>query len=342
MPIHDRRSHVIKIIIKLLVLLVILTFGLHAYEAKGWSDGISIETKNDNIIFYEKITDVRLYRKKKVSYFKWNINNVGEVNSKKEIGFIKQEESNKLYHLDNEYYLAVGYDNNRSLGQAHIGSAVLVDKNGKTIWKVSMGKGKSYAEAMAQSKDGGYVIVGHDFLFTSEMQGNYNAMIVKVNKHGEKEWIKHYMTDKSMTRAMDITKSIDGGYVVIAETSRNGIWVFKLDSKGKMIWEHSFKHQDMNILPGCINNDGSDGFIIANYKKGYGATGKQFWVISLDSNGKKFKEVTTSELEKGYIPETINANEDGSFTMTTINPFIQPSQLKIMHINQSGQITQIK
>jgi len=86
----------------------------------------------------------------------------------------------KIYKVDYKY-IVVGYEQNMSSQSIHQAVVMLVDRDGKTLWKTIVGTGKSYSEAMVQTSNNGYMLVGHDFVWQSadKSRGNYLVMVAK-------------------------------------------------------------------------------------------------------------------------------------------------------------------
>lgn len=164
------------------------------------------------------------------------------------------------------------------------------------------------------TKDGGYIMCGSTASNDSDVTKNYgnvDCWVVKINSIGQIEWQKNY-GGSLVEEATSISPTTDGGYIVAGATNSNDsdvvgyhpgtlvgptydIWVFKIDSVGKLQWQKTL---------GGTSNDAAHS-IIQTLDKGYIVVGESSskngdvvgnhavfpynsddaWIVKLDSLG---------------------------------------------------------
>uniref|UniRef100_A0A2B4RD36 Sulfatase-modifying factor 1 n=1 Tax=Stylophora pistillata TaxID=50429 RepID=A0A2B4RD36_STYPI len=96
-------------------------------------------------------------------------------------------------------------------------------------------------EVIVRTSDGGFIVAGHT---SSIGAGKKDFMVLKLDKDGNKQWLKTFGGAED-DEAEDIIQSSDGGYVVAGWTGNTGdrpankwnYMVLKLDSSGTQVWE---------------------------------------------------------------------------------------------------------
>lgn len=102
------------------------------------------------------------------------------------------------------------------------------------------------------------------------------------------QWARVYV-GKSNERAFSIQETYDGGYVVAGYTDSYGagasdFWILKIKPHGKIDWQRTY---------GGVRNDWGFsiqqtidmGYIVVGATYSFGAGGRDFWVLKLDSEG---------------------------------------------------------
>jgi|TARA_B110000971_G_scaffold85393_1_gene87639 hypothetical protein len=170
------------------------------------------------------------------------------------------------------------------------------------------------AQAVVNTTDGGYAILGHtqsmDGDVTNKFNESYDYWILKYDSTNQIQWQKTY-GGSADDRGTDITQTIDGGYAVIGkskssdgEVSENAgyddFWIIKLDENGSITWDYSFGYAGSDV-PYSIIQTSDNGFLVsgvldvsASNGQGNRASSTQrrhaggdYWVIKLNANGIK-------------------------------------------------------
>ena len=133
---------------------------------------------------------------------------------------------------------------------------VKLDSAGNTEWEKRYG-GADYdrANSITTTTDGGYIVAGSTQSYAKGYipppHNKKDAWIIKMDKNGDKQWeVIHGGPEGDGINS--IIQTSDGGYAAAGFTASSGAggddrWVFKLDSKGTIVWEKTYggKHADI-------------------------------------------------------------------------------------------------
>jgi hypothetical protein len=110
------------------------------------------------------------------------------------------------------------------------------------------------AQAVVNTTDGGYAILGHaqsmDGDVTNKSNESYDYWVLKYDSTNQLQWQKTYGGSDD-DRGADLIQTSDGGYAIIGKSKSNDLevsenagfddfWVSKLDSSGSISWEYTF------------------------------------------------------------------------------------------------------
>jgi len=128
-------------------------------------------------------------------------------------------------------------------------------------------------------------------------------------------WAKTY-GGSGYDYAHSIQQTSDGGYIVAGSTESFGaggkdFWVLKLDSSGTVEWQKTYGGGG-NDWNSSIQQTSDGGYIVAGSTESFGAGGKDFWVLKLDSNGTVMWQKTYggSSYDGAY---SIQQTQDGGY-----------------------------
>jgi hypothetical protein len=155
-----------------------------------------------------------------------------------------------------------------------------IDGKGSLQWRGYFGgTNNDRAHAVVQADDGGFVMAGfsesNDFDI-SDTNGSYDFWMVKVDVFGNLVW-EHSLGGSGIEVSYDITKTDDGGYVVVGNTfSKDGdiflnhgesdMWMIKIDGEGAMEWEQTYGGSQFDLAQAVVQSkDG--GFLITGNSK---------------------------------------------------------------------------
>lgn len=177
-------------------------------------------------------------------------------------------------------------------------------------WQKNLGGIRNeYSQCIIQTNDGGYIAAAQTSSNDGDVSGNHNSAsgtvdcwIVKLNKHGNKEWQKCLGGSNDDVPA-DIQNTTDGGYILAANTLSsdgdvpgnkgvNDYWIVKLNSTGDIVWSKTFGGT-RNDLAHSVKQTNDGGYIVAGGVRSDDGdvTGNHSfdfydaWIIKLDSTG---------------------------------------------------------
>ena len=152
--------------------------------------------------------------------------------------------------------------------------------------------------SIQSTNDGGYIIAGatSSYWATDSLprrivlpaHGVTDAIIAKIDKYGDPEWIKAYGGEQYES-AFNARQTSDGGYFFAGYTSSIGAglydyWLVKLDPYGSVTWQQTYGAQQADVgFYGDVTSDG--GFILTGYTVPDERTDKDFWLIKTDGGG---------------------------------------------------------
>jgi hypothetical protein len=123
---------------------------------------------------------------------------------------------------------------------------IKTNSKGNKIWDKTYGGDKDdIGEGIIESENNTFVVVAGTF---SDGKGG-DVLLMKINSDGEEIWQNNYGGDKvDQLREYDgnsvsgrhLTKTPNGGFLVSGSKS-GGMWVFKTNSSGSLLWNYSNK-----------------------------------------------------------------------------------------------------
>ena len=223
-------------------------------------------------------------------------------------------------------------------------------------WQKSLGGSDwDYPNSIEQTTDGGYIIAGGSASNNFDVTGHHADMdywIVKLDGSGSIQWRKSF-GGTGWDEANSVKQTLDGGYVVAGRSSSNDgdvtghhevvlgnhvfsdfdYWIIKLDGNGIMQWQKSLGGISEDN-PSSILQSLDGGYIVSGSTRSndgdvtghHGATGRDVWIVKLDSSGiinwQKSLGGTLDDnsasieqtLDGGYIVAGFSQSNDGDVT----------------------------
>ena len=170
------------------------------------------------------------------------------------------------------------------------------------------------AQAVVNTTDGGYAILGHsqsmDGDVTNKSNESYDYWVLKFDTTNQLQWQKTYGGSDD-DRGTDIIQTTDGGYAVIGKSKSGDLdvsenagyddfWMIKLEGNGSILWEYSFGYAGSDA-PYSVIQTNDNGYLVSGVldvtaSNGQGDrvsssqrrhAGGDYWVIKLNANGIK-------------------------------------------------------
>jgi formylglycine-generating enzyme required for sulfatase activity/Tol biopolymer transport system component len=125
-----------------------------------------------------------------------------------------------------------------------------VDQDGDEIWSRTFGgPGKERANAIRQTADGGYILVGQTASFGA---GGVDLYLVKVDNQGNEVWSRTYGGEHD-EEGYDVQQTPDGGFLVLAQVlqgeavyvdQKPDIFLLRTDGSGEELWSQVWATED--------------------------------------------------------------------------------------------------
>lgn len=201
-------------------------------------------------------------------------------------------------------YGGVDYDNAMSVAQTNDGGYIIsgstysfgagssdlylikTDSDADTMWTRSFGgAGHDNGASIAQTLDGGYIVVGITRSFGA---GGADVYLIKTDSSGDTVWTRTY-GGLEYDSGASVAQTLDGGYIIVGNTSSFGaggadVYLLKTDSSGDTVWTRT--HGGSADEYGYSVAQTSDGtYIIAGFTYSLGAGGADVYLLKTDSSG---------------------------------------------------------
>lgn len=157
-----------------------------------------------------------------------------------------------------------------------------LDASGNVVWQKQYSNNNTInINAIRQTADGGYIVVGDDIPTPASFA---NTWVAKLDANGNIVWQKQ-MTTIENNAAASIAQTLDGGYVITGFTE--GVpqgggsgWVLKMDGNGNIQWQNTYAGGLSSVTGGSWIEPTSDGGCIVA-----GGYDTEIWAAKIDSGG---------------------------------------------------------
>ena len=167
-------------------------------------------------------------------------------------------------------FIIVGYTESFGNGKSDV-YLIKIDENGNKIWQKTYGGNKSEgAFAITKTEDGGFIVAGETESFSVN---GWDIYLIKIDKDGNKIWQKTY-GGKDYEEASAITKTKDGGFIVVGGTNSFGngemdVYLIKIDKDGTKVWERAYGGRSLDEAY-AVTPTKDGGFIVGGYTESFG------------------------------------------------------------------------
>jgi hypothetical protein len=198
------------------------------------------------------------------------------------------EEATEIIETKEGGFLVVGYSDSYAENANESDIWLLkINASGEREWEKALITAGIIDEGhgVVETAEGDFLIVGNS---TSLIDGNTDAIVLKVSNKGEEIWRKKFGGEKSQ-QANHIVKNTNG-YAVIGSAEiakkRWDIWLFTIDNQGDMLWQQNYGGSDNEMGNTLIKNlDGS--YILAGFTYTFAEGSLDMWIVKVDEKGNK-------------------------------------------------------
>ncbi len=300
-----------KILNSVLIVLILL-FSLrnsHAFDKiygeREADEALSIQQLENNE--YIAVGYKRSLNRRDKNIWILKFNKDGEKIWDKSVFGMTDDAGHSIQVTGDKNYIVTGYTESKGQGAGDVW-VLKFDKNGERIWEKTFG-GSSLdtGEAVLQTKDKGYIVVGNT---ESKGAGLSDIWVLKLDKDGNLLWDKTFGGEKP-DRAKSIQITEDSGYIIAGTTESKGegaydIWVFKLDKHGTVLCDKTYGGEQSETANSILQTK-DKGYIIAGRTSSKGAGKSDIWVMKLNKDGGLEWDKTfggTEEEEGNFIVQT--------------------------------------
>ena len=192
---------------------------------------------------------------------------------------------------------------------------IKTDAYGDTLWtKTFGGTDDDYGYSVAQTDDGGYIIVG----YTGSLFGVRDVYLIKTDANGDMLWTKTF-GGTSRDDGRSVAQTDDGGYIIAGETYSFGaggsdVWLIKTDANGDALWTKTFGGTSVDYGISIAQTD-DGGYIIAGGTGSFGAGSIDVYLIKTDANGDAIWTNTFGGTSVDY-GHSVAQTDDGGYIIT--------------------------
>lgn len=176
--------------------------------------------------------------------------------------------------------------------------------------KIFGGDNVEEGNAVQQTIDGGYVIVGRTRSFGA---GGEDVWLIKTDANGLEQWNRTF-GGSDIDQGNSVQQTNDGGYIIAGRigSGQNDVWLIKTDTDGLEQWNKTFGGISGDI--GQSVQQISDGYVIAGGTSSFGAGDSDVWLIKTDPNGSEQWNRTFggSDFDRGY---SVKQTNDGGYVI---------------------------
>lgn len=216
---------------------------------------------------------------------------------------------------------------------------IKLDSEGSMVWnRMVGGENTDYANAVSQTRDGGYIAAGWTNSFDEESS---NSWVVKLDSAGDIVWEKCY-SHLFEAEAVEIRETMDNGFFIAGHMQAPDsivadFYAMKLDRDGDVIWSSVYRVDGGNRINAIdLLEDGGCVAAGSTFSSEYETGG--FWVISLSSSG-------SIEWNKAYggaetdAALAIEKTRNGGYIAAGVRDggFGRSSDIFVLKLDQSGE-----
>lgn len=192
-----------------------------------------------------------------------------------------------------------------------------IDSSGDTIWtKLFLGNDiNSVANSVIETSDSNLVSIGYSQPYDSTTELASKALLLKLNKNGEKIWEKQFGGPEFYSGTAVVETSDNGFLCLINKEPKNSfnsdILVKKVDSDGNLKWTKSYSTSKYDKGNSIIRTSKGDFLIAGDRSMGPGVTeNTQGYILKIDSIGNIIWEKTHGGISKDYFFDVIELPDE--------------------------------
>jgi len=188
-------------------------------------------------------------------------------------------------------YIMLGYTYSYGTGGTDM-YLVKTDANGNETWSKTFG-GYGYDEgfSVAQTADGGYILLGE--IDSYDAAGGGDMYLVKTDADGNETWSKNFGGD-NYEWGFSVQQTTDGGYILLGtvayydsvtgSSDSYDMYIVKADADGNETWSKTFGGSE-NECGVSVQQTTDGGYILLGDTFSYGEGSSDMYLVKTDADG---------------------------------------------------------
>ena len=257
----------------------------------------------------------------------WKTNETGETEWSRTFGDTLADETYYILEDIEGGYIFVGNMFNIE-DDKNIVCMIKLDENGDTVWskEYDIGLSSNYIRCFQRTQDSGYILGGYTWSF-----GAYvcDYWLVKTDSIGNLLWHREYGNGPYFQEEGFCVQEVsDGGYILAGRGRYSNydwdMYIVRTDSMGELLWDKFIGGEEDDWVNYIIETvDG--GFIAVGFTESYGAGGRDFWVVKIESEGSALVEGNNHPIPSAF---TLHPPHPNPFNPETLLSFTLPESEK--------------
>ena len=233
------------------------------------------------------------------------IDSLGHKVFEKTFGGYNNETGKSVVQLIDSSFVMVGYTSSIGFGGYDV-FLVKADKNGNLVWQKTIGGSDwDFANSLAATADGGFIIGGTTYSFG---YGNADGYIIKTDGAGNIVWTKTYGGKKddefkSIIQTSDLNYAIVGNTKSYVDSLGDG-WLFKVNALGDSIHSASYGGLFNDSFNNVVELSNTDLYVVGANKSFKNGANYVNWLFLLNSSN--------SILQNTFVGNTNNERYNSS------------------------------
>jgi regulation of enolase protein 1 (concanavalin A-like superfamily) len=216
-------------------------------------------------------------------------------------GGVNNDQARSIAQTSDGGFIITGYTETYSSGSSNI-YLVRTDPNGDLLWEQAYGGiGDDWGYDVAQTSDGGYIIVGWTSAYGD---GNGDVYLIRTDTNGDVLWAQSYGGNQ-WESGYSVTQSADGGFVVAGTSSSYGsggydVYLIKVNSLGDTLWTRTYGSTGWE-QGSSIARTSDDGYIVAGWTNSYGVGETDIYLLRFGSDPGGIMEESTVGITRARL-----------------------------------------
>jgi hypothetical protein len=273
-----------------------------------------------------------------LNVYLFKTNSLGDLQWEKTFGGIESDVGYSVQQTTDGGYVIAGRTESSGAGSS---DAYLIKHNAveNGQWSKTYG-GSDWdgGRSVQQTTDGGYIIAGSTESFGL---GQSDVYLIKIDATGNGQWSKTYGGNE-WDQGQSVQQTTDEGFIIVGSTSSFGagssdVYLIKTDSSGNLQWEKTFGGIESDVGY-SVQQTTDGGYIIAGETKSIGAGNYDFYLVKIDSRGKKQWEKTFGGIESDVGYSVQQTTDEGFIIVGSTNSFGGIIGLYLVKTDSSGNL----